>query len=309
MNRPKRSLDGYFRSLQMSKYQLFIFVEGKESDSFVYGKMSEIVCSESGILRQIRSAKELPTEAGGKMALLEFHQSMRKSKKLFSNLSGKKTAIAFIVDKDVDDLTKSKRKCGHLIYTKYYDIQNHIFKEGDFVSAVSAAASIDPNIIREHPVFSNKWCKKAAQRWEKWVALCLFSNKHKIQNVCNYRVCSKINNPINGIVDEIKYKEYHDEVIKNYAGTELEYETNFKLVESLVNKLYSDENHDVVFKGKWYPILLESDLRDEFGSRDFHLDRFSQRINSTLSTTMNFSGKWVKHFTVPLNKLVLQLIE
>jgi len=300
-------VSGYIRSLQMSQIQLFAYVEGKESDAFFYGKLCEVVNREHGILRQLRSAKELPTAAGGKNALLEFHSILRQRAKLISTLNGKKTGILFFVDKDIDDLTRKKCRSQHVIYTNYYDVQNHITRSSKFLESVSSAASVDQYDLEVNPKFSVDWAQNAALRWKDWVKLCIFSKKHNVHNVSGYRVMSEINVPLNGSVDAVKYDQKVAQIKLNYQGSEAEFNLNFAKVDKLVSRYYARREQDKIFKGKWYAALLEMDLRDEFRGRDVHIDKFSQRVNSALAATIDFSGEWILSFLTPIRAIAHQL--
>jgi RNA polymerase sigma-70 factor (ECF subfamily) len=46
--------------------------------------------------------------------------------------TGEKSAL-FYVDKDVDDLLRIRRRSEHFIYSEFYDVLNHIFRNGDLV--------------------------------------------------------------------------------------------------------------------------------------------------------------------------------
>ena len=70
MNRLRHSPSGYLRYMQMSRFQIFAFVEGKENDPYVSGKVCDSVCRPVGVSYIICRAQELPEGAGGKQTLI-----------------------------------------------------------------------------------------------------------------------------------------------------------------------------------------------------------------------------------------------
>lgn len=72
MSRLRHTHRGFQRYMQISQTQLFIFVEGKIIDPHFYGKVCESAFQDTRIRYQIRTAKELPGDTGGKKALISF---------------------------------------------------------------------------------------------------------------------------------------------------------------------------------------------------------------------------------------------
>jgi hypothetical protein len=307
MSRVKHSLAGYIRRLQISKNQLFIFVEGTENDQFVYGMICKNVCSfPQAINYSVRAASELPYKTGGKCAIVKFYRYARKKKNLVSELNGKKTALAFCLDKDIDDLMKSKCKSDHVIYTRFYDIQNHIYLNSNFILGVSSALSIDPSELSQHSIFNN-WCSDATKRWREWIIICIISIKHE-SPIPNYRLTSQINKPLNGRTDSKLYEAALNNLKQKKGWTQEKLEKELKKVEVLVDNYYLLNSIDILFKGKWYSTLLELDLRDYFSSRPLQLNGVGKRATSSLSTTLDFSQPWTGDFAAPLKKITSKLM-
>jgi len=143
MSRLRHSESACLRRLQISRHNLFAFVEGPTLDPFFYGRICLQACKNNGISYRVCTANELPENAGGKTSLVRFYRYVRAKGKLVSELNGKRTALVFFLDKDLDDIGRCKCRSHHVIYTKYYDAQNHVFKHADFIRGVSSAASID----------------------------------------------------------------------------------------------------------------------------------------------------------------------
>jgi hypothetical protein len=157
----RRSEESYLRAMQMSSAQLMVFVEGKNFDKYFYGNICQAVYTEK---YKICLAEEISLSnnqgetksAGGKKSLISWFKYLEQHSKLVNdNIEGKKQIVVFFLDKDVDDLLGKLIISPHLIYTKCYNIENHIFVEGDLNKAAAVIASHDPQekIILDYQVF------------------------------------------------------------------------------------------------------------------------------------------------------------
>jgi hypothetical protein len=133
-------------------------------------------------------AGELPGGAGGKSALIAFYRYARAKAKLFSVLGRKPTTLVFFLDKDVDDLRGTRCRSPHVVYTAYYDVQNHLFRHGDFIRAVSSAVFMDQGELERHPDFGSRWCQRVAHRWREWIVLCLLGAKKTSRSLLSFRL-------------------------------------------------------------------------------------------------------------------------
>src|SRR5262249_11363245 len=143
MSRLRRSVNGYLRSMQMSSHALFVFVEGKSSDPYFYGKICHSAMSQSGKTYCICRAAELPGSTGGKQAVLGFFQYLRNRGSLLDDFKGKKTAMLFFVDKDIADFLHRRLRSEYLCYTAYYNVENYIFRHGDLAEGGALASSME----------------------------------------------------------------------------------------------------------------------------------------------------------------------
>lgn len=133
--------------MQMSQALIFALVEGKDLDPFFYGQICRSVCGPKGMRYELCKANELPPHAGGKTTLIEFHNYLRRKRCLVSVLGGKKTTAVFFLDKDIDDLSRSLRRSTHIIYTRYYDVYNDVYRHGNLVLGAACAASLDETVL------------------------------------------------------------------------------------------------------------------------------------------------------------------
>lgn len=303
MTKPLHSMAGYLRSLQISRYQLFVFVEGIDADPFFFGEVCRVACQGRAIHYRVRPAKELPQAAGGKLALIAFYRLAKSRGKLRFTLGGKTTVLMFYLDKDVDDLMHRLCRSRHICYTQYYDVQNHIFRHADLIRGIASAASVDPVELEEIPQFDTNWCESAARRWKDWIVLCLIGVRHGVPGP-NYRVLSQVNSPLNGPVDSARYQAMKTQFAGHLGLNPIEIDRKIKLTAERVDKCLSGGTFDYVFKGKWYASILEADLRVAFAGRAVQFDRFANRVPAALAATLNFSEPWAKRFVGPLERLL-----
>ena len=308
MSRLRYSLKGHLRSLQMSRFLLIIFVEGKENDPYFFGKLCEAVCSSMKISYQVRLAHELPERSGGKTALVKFYRFLRRSSSLVTELGQKRTGVIFFLDKDIDDLLHRKCRSEHVIYTEYFDVHNHIFRESDFHEGLASAASIDPVLVRSNSKFSGDWCSRAALRWKEWIKLCFFAQKYKVSSACNYRVTSRINHPLNGPVDPTRQASIRSVLRSAFSGSIHEFDRAMSLVSKYIDRMFDKGHQDRVFKGKWYNTLAEMDIREAFPGRSFAADGMAKRLSGTLSITIDFSAPWALAYHLAVSHVLDKLV-
>jgi len=306
MTRLKRNNSAYLRSLQISKNKLFTFVEGKQIDPFVVGGLCDAVCTPLEIDYSVRKASELKG-AGGKDALKSFYTFLRRESLLETEFKGKKTAILFFFDKDIDDLLKRKFRSRHVIYTEFYDIQNHVFLSANIQKGFAAAASIDISTIRKNSRFRSDWCIEAASRWKEWVKICIFAKKHKIESVANFRIASPINRNLNGTVDFGKKRKLVKELKEKFTGSSREFDVKMKRISKYVDTLFRKGKHDKIFKGKWYSIIAEADLKEEFKGSGFDTDKLSKHLPKILSSDLDFTSLWAKKFRDDIESIALKV--
>jgi hypothetical protein len=301
------SLRGYLRYMQMSQAVVFAFVEGKKNDPYFYGQICAVVCNKRQIAYQICKANEIPSRAGGKKVLLEFYDFLRKQKALRTNLGGKDTIAVFFSDKDIDDILRQCRRSRHVIYTRYYDVENEIFLNGNLSQGCAAAASLDPACLAPLLSGSHSWCKRAAERWREWVVLCIIATLKGIRQQCNYGnygVLSMMQNPANGMIDATKLAQRKAHMERKSGMAPTEFAALYASVTKRVRRLYSSGQQDKVFKGKWYPILLDEDIKRLIGRSVYNRQGFSARVTSAVAATLRFPDTWALYYTNRLADVV-----
>ena len=191
MDRLYHSYLGYLRSMQLSSTAFFVFVEGIHSDPYFYSGIWESIPNHP-ISYEIRAAKDLPGDTGGKNALISFFGFLRRRGALCSSVAGKRTTSIFFVDKDIDDLLGKKKRSQHVVYTEHYDIQNYFFMYGDLLRGAASAASLNPSRLRAELGDAPGWCQRAASLWKEWISLCLCMLENNISCEANFGVMSRI---------------------------------------------------------------------------------------------------------------------
>ena len=307
MNRLRHSPSGYLRYMQMSRTQVFAFVEGKKIDPFFYGKVCDSVCQSVRVSYEICSARELPEGAGGKQVLIGFFDYLRRESALINNFNGKNTKAIFFLDKDVDDFLGKQLCSEHVVYTEYYDVENYLFIEGDIGEAAAACASMDSQLVLSGLGDYEDWRRRVAERWKEWVKFCLFAVQRDIRCECNYGVTSRINAPLHEPVVQALYAQRLT-MLKSASGLSSEqFERAFEQVARLVDDLYVRGEHDRIFKGKWYVILLEAEIKTIAGIRPIDSKGLVSRLPSAIAVTLNFDNPWADYFKEPLRRLVCQV--
>ena len=81
---------------------------------------------------------------------------------------------------------------------------------------------------------------------------------------------------------------------------QLIYEKMYKRVQNYFNS----GQHDRIFKGKWYPILLDEDIRSLMGIKEYMCSGFVNRITASVAATLDFSDSWANYYTSSLERVL-----
>lgn len=307
MSRLRHSIKGLVRSLQVSGSQVIVFMEGHENDPYFYLKICDSVCGPAGVSFGHRLAKELPGDTGGKDRLISFFKYLRRKKLLISDFKGKTTAFLFFLDKDIDDLMRTLVRSPHVVYTKYYDVENHIFAAADLAESSAAAASLDRATIAAALGNYDRWRAGKAELWKDWIKICIFTRKKRIRGAGNFGVASRINDPPNGPVQNALVVG-HLEGLQVATGLPRdEFNKAFGRVSKLVDGLFRNGEHDKVFKGKWYTIFLTSEIKGIAAGRQYNQRNLEGRLKTAAAMTVNFDAPWSEYFKEPLRAVVARL--
>lgn len=295
MRRLIHSSSGHIRSMQISNTQLFIFVEGKQSDPYFFAKVCKASLPDS-IEFEILTAQQISGGAGGKEALISYFRCLRQRSALISSFEGKKTACIFILDKDIDDIKRKQLRSTHVIYTQHYDVQNYIFEHGDLVTGVAAAASIDPRKLHGVLGNSSEWCRRVSHLWRDWIALCFRLIEDGIRGEANYGAPSRIQTRNCGMTDTLA----HESLVRTLAQrTNISFDEMMRKVElskKKIDRYFKKGQHHRIFKGKWFSLILADEVERIMTGQPHDCNGLAGRLPSTIAATLNFNGHWIEYF-------------
>ena len=291
----------------MSRIQMFVFVEGTIADAFVFGGVCAAATERVPVLYELCTARELPGDTGGKSRLLTFFSYLRRRNALLARFQGKATAVVIYLDKDVDDVKRSLRRSEHLVYTQWYDVQNYIYREGNILKGAAAAASLDPKILQAELADSKRWCRAAAEKWREWVMLCVLCAKHRIHCRTNYGVSSQINNPFGAATDRAALKEWTTRARRAAGLSKRAFADVLSKSERYVARRFQAGQHDRLFKGKWYGVILEADIKRMAGTKGYNSNGLVARLPDVVSATLDFRDSWAKELGRPVEVVAKKL--
>jgi hypothetical protein len=285
---------GFLRSIQMSSADLIALTEGLLDRPFFGCLLAPILRSKPHLRMTMRSAQELPDRSGGKGALISYFEFLRRSSRLVSDLDGKRTVVLFLLDKDLDDVTHSRQKSEHVIYTTYFDVESYLFHHGDLVSACAAATMLEPEVFSALRN-GETWTRRRAIAWRLWVTLCVFEVRFRCSAGGNYGICpSPVHDPD---TDELRADAFEQRLalLQQRCGFSVaRFAKLWKLATALIDRYYARGQSTKVFKGKWYAWLLARDVRAIAAGRDADIDRLERRITQHLLQTLDFRADWAK---------------
>jgi len=239
--------------------------------------------------------------------LLGFFDYLKRIRSLVDTFKGSTTVSIFFLDKDIDDLLKTKRRSAHVVYTQHYDIEAYYFIHGDLCTAAAASASLDIGSVRARISDYSLWRRQAASCWKEWVQLCVLSR------VCPNGSMSYYGRP----VSQVHAVAYGPLIADLYAthleGLEVasglpsaEFDARLTLLFKRIDRLFSRGEHDQVFKGRWYIPFLIEDIRAIADPRHFNRNRngLESRLITALVSTLNFDDPWAEHFRAPIRRLI-----
>lgn len=301
MTRLQHNPEAFVRVVQLSQKDVFAFCEGKRLDPFFYAKLMDEALSGSGLVYEMIEINEV-ARSGGKMALKEIFDIFERKGKLALNKNGKTASCIFFFDKDADCVLGKNIKSKHAIYTKYYDVEAHIFRECDLSHSIAVAASLSPARVPSKYAVAPEWCEECAVRWREWIALCLYSQRYKKNKGCGYSRLSIINGDdfISGTNLEAFSKLLNS--LRDAAESHEEFDSNFKDIEDIVVSLIKCNDLFKLMKGKWLSTIIESELRSELSSGD--LNGVASRIVSAGLASISFSSAWAEYFLEKIRDVV-----
>jgi len=299
--RTAHSLAGMRRYLQMSGDRVFIFVEGRDLDPNFYSRICGPVCKDAGHSYQILVADLIVGGGGGKNILTQLFGFLRDNNSLLDRSGPHSKLIIFYLDKDVDDIFHSWQASDHVVYTIHHSVENHLFDQGDIVSSIATAGSVDVDLIRNRIKDPVAWRARVANCWRDWVTLCLLARALSLRGPVSYRARdSQINSPADSATDAAGLSAL---VAQMHAASGLpmvSFHRKLRAAYRLVDLVYRKAQGDLIFKGKWYSVFALRELELASAGQPYNQNGAADRLMGSLVATTNFDVPWAEHFRGPL---------
>jgi hypothetical protein len=288
----------------MSQDRVFIFVEGRGLDPYIYGQICGPICKAAARSYEIVIADRIAGGGGGKNILTLLFELLEKNKALVDRTARDSKLVMFYLDKDVDDIFGALRISPHVVYTRHYCIENHLFEEGGLVSSIALAGSVDVELIRARINDPTAWRIKTTRCWRDWVALCILAKKLSLAGPASYRLRdSQVNFPPDSEADGARLSAVTSHTSQMQAASGLQtsdFQVKLRAAYRLVDSIYRRTKADLIFKGKWYSVFALGELETASASRPYNRNGAPDRLMGSLVATTNFDAPWVEHFRGPL---------
>jgi transposase len=252
------------------------------------------------------TVQEVAVDTGGKQALICFFEYIRRRRSLAADFKGKMTVAIFFLDKDIDDILRTLKRSGHLIYTEHYELENYLFIHADFAAGVAAASCLDQLSVEKAVGDPGAWRISAANRWREWIKLCVLAQLLRAPGAYYRRPRSEVNKETFGEVDRVSVRT-HTAAIQSTTSASHAART-LSYVSSKVDRLYALGQRDRIFKGKWYAAFAANELPRIAKGRQCHSTGFPERLLATLASGLDVGHAWAIHFRQPLAKLLDQYL-
>jgi hypothetical protein len=290
----------------MSSTELFVFVEGIDVDRYFISEILSQILSSTTVKFEIRPANEIPGASnGGKSVVIKFHDNLKSANNLKKDGFGKSTCYLFILDKDIDELLNKKVRSKHLIYSKHYTIENHLYRNSDIPRAIAAAFSLPETDIRRLIPDQKIWLRNVKILWKDWLILCLFASIKKINNYQTYRRPSSPVNvpPFSPTCPRRLNAELEDLELKSGLNKQT-FENEMNKCRLIIGKRLS-RGGDCIFKGKWYSTIAYSVIKQHYRHRIIDDSHYDSKLISAVAALWNRSDKY---FEEKLNNFVSRVL-
>jgi hypothetical protein len=284
MTRLRHSAAGYRRLLQLSSASLFVLVEGG-SDVYFYSRL--VANARPGVSFEVRAAHELPGNTGGKRALLEHFEYLRRTNSLCSTLGGKRTAVLVYVDKDVDDVLRTRKRSPHLVYTDLYETENYLYTYGDVENALAAVLGMTS--VAVSGALPANWRHTARTAWREWIVACLATRIVNVNAEVNFGVPSRVNQPCTNTTDMAVLNARLDAVREAWGVNPKVFAELIGKITRLVDERFRRNAHDTIFRGKWYPVFLRHWLTG-VATRTWR----DNELEAVLAATIDYHAAWAR---------------
>ena len=282
--------------MRLSRKRLFLIIEGK-TDRNIYESLAKKLFGSKGITYSIYRVEEFNVKKGGKDGIIELFQFLKSLNSLNVNDGPSETDCVLFLDKDIDDILGNVISDNHLIYTRYYTIENELFINGDLKRSISVALDINTVTLDRIFLDKKKWLHDMASSWKEWVSICIFVRLKNINYGANFNRASIIHTEL-GVIDNQKYNRCISDIknISNFADIEFEREFN-KVNRSIEHKFNSDSLYHTIFNGKWFFLMIETKIKTEFDHNDgITIKSFKDKLRSNLIMSLDFEREFIDYY-------------
>lgn len=303
MTKPRHSFEGFRRYIQMRSVRVFILVEGKRVDSYFYGHICKPVCDDANLPYEVVRGDRLG-QSGGKETLLGLYSHLHSVGSLTDNSNGLTKWCVFFLDKDVDDILRKQIPSPHIVYTPVYGVENVVFAEGELITALSAASSLDPGLIQQRIGDSQVWRRQRADEWNAFLVLCLFSRRYDVNGPCRFgRNTLPLNDGLHGPGNAVQIAARKAELEQQSGFPAAKFARKYRACERLVERIFAAGLQDVIFNGKWYLGLSMWEV-EQAAPEQYNAHALSNGISAALLATLNFDEAWAEYYRGALRNLI-----
>lgn len=281
MTRLVHSQGGFIRSLQMSSARLFAFVEGRLDRPF-FDRLLQQATKSAGIQHQVIAMKELPSNTGGKSALIDTFKTFRKNGHLRMSAFGKNMACVFFADKDADDFCRKQLRSPHFIYSSTYDLEGHLYSCADLHRALADSCGLTLQQAQALIPYPKIWLATATSMWKDWVALCLVSQSRSANCGCTFDRISQVNPDPFAPPDAVKVEEFKVALLGRLGVSRVEFDRLYTTARMKVDGSISAGSPLKYFKGKWLSHLIQKYLESKPRPPDASFSGVGEKLCSTL---------------------------
>jgi hypothetical protein len=86
----------------------------------------------------------------------------------------------------------------------------------------------------------------------------------------------------------------------------IDFQILYDIISLRVKRYFRSGQHNIIFKGKWYPYLLEEDIINLVGRNNYTHNGFSNRVSSSVASTLDFEQAWVDYYTTRLQAAIIK---
>jgi hypothetical protein len=290
------------RLIQMSGNRVFIFVEGRELDPDFYSRLCRTICVERGLAYQIIVADRIMGAGGGKPILLRLFEHLRRKRALIDRSGPNSKLVMFYLDKDTDDIFRKMRRSEHVVYTRYYCVENHLFCEGELLAGIATAGSVDLELVHRRIPNPILWRRNAAVQWRNWLVLCLVAQRLGLGGRASYSVN---HDTVNEKVNSANLRICEADLQARSGLSAHQFNLMITWAQSRVDRSISAGEHERIFKGKWYVVFALYELK-QIGLTDGPINErgAKDRLVGNLIATLRFDGPWAEHYKEPLRRTI-----